>query len=279
MEVLRPQALSDYPLYHHVEEELQAESRRDAAMRVVLLGNMLRQKRREHRATSSAKKTVFNERAKPRAAKAKQAGNQTASGTTNDTWERYRKKQLETNKGLVSVVMGWIEKYDPQTYNRFKHEDMERWVWQLLNTIFQLMAWRRQEVVSSSDVEGMIKAEQGYYELLVATVIYADRYVKARGLEGIKLFHLLGVSALCTIKYWEERNDMSNKTCAEAIGVSLQEVNAMERSFIQGLGYSFTLTSQDVANFLFYNMRYGAYRKGRSSLSGAKGNLTTNQQY
>lgn len=191
----------------------------------------------------------------------------TTTTTTNHSWERYRQKQLETNKGLVSVIMGWIEHYDPATYQRFNRDDMERWVWQLMNTIFQLMAWQRKEPVDASDPEALIKAEKCYYELLVASIIYADRFVRERGLVGMKLFHVLGISALCTVKYWEERNEMSNKSFAEAVALTLQEVNDMEREFLKALGYSLCLTSQDVASFLYYNLHLKPRKKGKATVT------------
>ncbi len=70
----------------------------------------------------------------------------------------------------------------------------------MLQTVIQLLGWRRSaERANVSNIDEL-EWQRANYELLVATLMYADRYVQKCGLRSFSLFHLLSIASLCTVK-------------------------------------------------------------------------------
>jgi hypothetical protein len=186
----------------------------------------------------------------------------------------------ESLGAIVGLVSGWIRVYDQKAYATFTREEREKWIISLVQMIVQILNWRLNNFFSSYSqcfkiesfpnlfsknfkadtsrvgVDKLAKKwQKRNYELLLATLMYADRYVRARGLKDIPLFHLLAVSSLCTIKHWlEERNRHANRLFADVLSLTVRQVNALERTFLSGLDYSLSLSPEDFPQFLLAQM-------------------------
>lgn len=186
----------------------------------------------------------------------------------------------ESLGAIVNLVSEWIRLYDQTAYATFTKEEREKWIISLVQMIVQILNWRLNNFFSSYSqcfkiesfpnlfsknfkadtsrvgVDKLAKKwQKRNYELLLATLMYADRYVRARGLKDIPLFHLLAVSSLCTIKHWlEERNRHANRLFADVLSLTVKQVNALERTFLAGLNYSLSLAPEDFPQFLLAQM-------------------------
>ncbi len=186
----------------------------------------------------------------------------------------------ESLGAIVNLVSEWIRLYDQTAYATFTKEEREKWIISLVQMIVQILNWRLNNFFSSYSqcfkiesfpnlfsknfkadtsrvsVDKLAKKwQKRNYELLLATLMYADRYVRARGLKDIPLFHLLAVSSLCTIKHWlEERNRQANRLFADVLSLTVKQVNALERTFLAGLNYSLSLAPEDFPQFLLAQM-------------------------
>jgi hypothetical protein len=186
----------------------------------------------------------------------------------------------ESLGAIVNLVSEWIRLYDQNAYATFTKEEREKWIISLVQMIVQILNWRLNNFFSSYSqcfkiesfpnlfsknfkadtsrvsVDKLAKKwQKRNYELLLATLMYADRYVRARGLKDIPLFHLLAVSSLCTIKHWlEERNRHANRLFADVLSLTVKQVNALERTFLSGLNYSLSLAPEDFPHFLLAQM-------------------------
>lgn len=186
----------------------------------------------------------------------------------------------ESLGAIVNLVSEWIRLYDQTAYATFTKEEREKWIISLVQMIVQILNWRLNNFFSSYSqcfkiesfpnlfsknfkadtsrvsVDKLAKKwQKRNYELLLATLMYADRYVRARGLKDIPLFHLLAVSSLCTIKHWlEERNRHANRLFADVLSLTVKQVNALERTFLAGLNYSLSLAPEDFTQFLLAQM-------------------------
>jgi len=94
---------------------------------------------------------------------------------------------------------------------------------------------------------------EGYHykrNLLVPTLIYADKYVEKCGQVGDlrDAFLLLLISSMVTVKMWEDWG-ISAGVVEEAVGISRKELTLMERRFLSALDYSLFLSDQDIQDF------------------------------
>jgi len=87
--------------------------------------------------------------------------------------------------------------------------------------------------------------------LLLSAVFYADRFVKRRGVkleEPRKAFLVLLISALVTIKMWEDF-EVKTETLERFTGISKKQISVLERQFLGVLEYSLIFTYEDMVSF------------------------------
>jgi len=94
---------------------------------------------------------------------------------------------------------------------------------------------------------------EGYHykrNLLIPTLIYADKYVQRCGQLGDlrDAFLLLLVSAMVTVKMWEDWG-ISAGIVEEVIGISRKQLTEMERKFLSALDYSLFLSDEEIQEF------------------------------
>jgi len=87
--------------------------------------------------------------------------------------------------------------------------------------------------------------------LLLSVVFYADRFVKKRGVkleEPRKAFLVLLISALVTIKMWEDF-EVKTETLERYTGISKKQISVLERQFLGVLEYSLIFSYEDMVSF------------------------------
>jgi len=87
--------------------------------------------------------------------------------------------------------------------------------------------------------------------LLISTVFYADRFVKKRGVkleEPRKAFLVLLISALVTIKMWEDF-EVKTETLERFTGISKKQLSILERQFLGVLEYSLFCSCDEMLSF------------------------------
>lgn len=87
--------------------------------------------------------------------------------------------------------------------------------------------------------------------LLISTVFYADTFVKKRGVkleESRKAFLVLLISALVTIKMWEDF-EVKTETLEIFTGISRKQIAVLERQFLGVLEYSLVYTNDDILSW------------------------------
>jgi len=87
--------------------------------------------------------------------------------------------------------------------------------------------------------------------LLLSTVFYADRFVKKRGVkleEPRKAFLVLLISALVTIKMWEDF-EVKTETLERFTGISKKQISVLERQFLGVLEYSLIFSYEEMVSF------------------------------
>lgn len=87
--------------------------------------------------------------------------------------------------------------------------------------------------------------------LLVSTVFYADRFVKRRGVkleESRKAFLVLLISALVTIKMWEDF-EVKTESLERFTGISRKQIAVLERQFLGVLEYSLFYSHEEMLSW------------------------------
>jgi len=87
--------------------------------------------------------------------------------------------------------------------------------------------------------------------LLMSTVFYADRFVKKRGVkleESRKAFLVLLISALVTIKMWEDF-EVKTESLERFTGISRKQISVLERQFLGVLEYSLLYSYEDMVSW------------------------------
>jgi len=87
--------------------------------------------------------------------------------------------------------------------------------------------------------------------LLLAAVIYADKFVQKQGsITENQLFNLLMISSIIAVKYWEDYGDFDFKTLEYVSGIPKKTISTMERTFLGTLDYSLFLSATDIESRL-----------------------------
>lgn len=87
--------------------------------------------------------------------------------------------------------------------------------------------------------------------LLLSAVFYADRFVERRGVkleEPRKAFLVLLISALVTIKMWEDF-EVKTETLQRYTGISKKQISVLERQFLGVLEYSLCYSYEEMVSF------------------------------
>lgn len=87
--------------------------------------------------------------------------------------------------------------------------------------------------------------------LLLSAVFYADRFVQRRGVkleEPRKAFLVLLISALVTIKMWEDF-EVKTETLERYTGISKKQISVLERQFLGVLEYSLFYSYEEMVSF------------------------------
>jgi hypothetical protein len=87
--------------------------------------------------------------------------------------------------------------------------------------------------------------------LLLSAVFYADRFVQRRGVkleEPRKAFLVLLISALVTIKMWEDF-EVKTETLQRYTGISKKQISVLERQFLGVLEYSLCYSYEEMVSF------------------------------
>lgn len=85
--------------------------------------------------------------------------------------------------------------------------------------------------------------------LLTATVIYADRYVRNTSLiSANQLFRLMLTSTVATMKFWEDCG-VDLELCSYVFGIEKKSITVMERHFLTKIDYKLFLTKDDLLEF------------------------------
>lgn len=84
-------------------------------------------------------------------------------------------------------------------------------------------------------------------KLILPTFIYVDRFIQKHGhIEYKNLFNILLVSALVTLKFWEEDSGVDMNLTSYVSGIPVKEITALERDFLGKIDYSLFLSPTDV---------------------------------
>jgi len=87
--------------------------------------------------------------------------------------------------------------------------------------------------------------------LLISAVFYADRFVKRRGVkleESRKAFLVLLISALVTIKMWEDF-EVKTESLERFTGISRKQISILERQFLGVLEYSLFYSYEEMMSW------------------------------
>jgi hypothetical protein len=85
--------------------------------------------------------------------------------------------------------------------------------------------------------------------LLLPTVIYADKFVKKDGLiDESDIFRVLLVSALVTVKFWEDTG-IDADLASYVSGFTKKEICDLERRFLNVIDYKLFLDNSDIEMF------------------------------
>jgi len=101
------------------------------------------------------------------------------------------------------------------------------------------------------DIMTLINPHSLRDNLLLSAVFYADRFVKRRGVkleEPRKAFLVLLISALVTIKMWEDF-EVKTETLERFTGISKKQISVLERQFLGVLEYSLIFSYEEMVSF------------------------------
>lgn len=97
----------------------------------------------------------------------------------------------------------------------------------------------------------------GYHfkkNLLFPSLIYATKFVTKVGkVRREKVFHLLLISALVTVKFWEDTG-VDLELTSEVFGIDKTDIIEMEKTFLAKIDYSLMLSTKDVDSFKYQKL-------------------------
>eukprot|EP01113_Clastostelium_recurvatum_P033466 TRINITY_DN441_c0_g1_i3.p1 TRINITY_DN441_c0_g1~~TRINITY_DN441_c0_g1_i3.p1 ORF type:complete len:229 (-),score=44.70 TRINITY_DN441_c0_g1_i3:64-696(-) len=136
---------------------------------------------------------------------------------------------------MVNVATGWIAHWDPEFYNMHTRMDVALTIDHLYDIIISLLS----------------QLECNPKEFFIPVVYYSDMFIRKHGIKHNQLFNLLLASTMLTAKFWGESVLVSNKKIAAVFRYRLSDLNVIERRFLAGIDFKFTLSKTDINNFLF----------------------------
>jgi len=136
---------------------------------------------------------------------------------------------------MVGVATSWVAKFDPEFFQLHTRSDIALTIDHLFDIIISLLT----------------QLDCAPREFFVPVVLYCDRFIKRHGIKHNQLFNLLLGSTLLTAKFWGESILVNNRRIASVFHYRLADLNVIERRFLAGLDYRFSLSKSDVNSFLF----------------------------
>jgi hypothetical protein len=137
---------------------------------------------------------------------------------------------------LKHVCVRWVHDHDAVFFKQHARTEIDSTVEQLLNIIAKVF-----------EMYGFPQ----YY--LAISVFYADRFVRRYGVKHNQIFNLLIISALTTIKFWEDSSSVSNYQLARTFGYTTDDINTMESRFLKGLDFTLYVNFERIHQFMLAN--------------------------
>eukprot|EP01112_Ceratiomyxa_fruticulosa_P015216 TRINITY_DN4451_c0_g1_i2.p1 TRINITY_DN4451_c0_g1~~TRINITY_DN4451_c0_g1_i2.p1 ORF type:complete len:234 (-),score=23.83 TRINITY_DN4451_c0_g1_i2:103-804(-) len=136
---------------------------------------------------------------------------------------------------MVDVALGWINTWDTPFSNAHSQADISHTIDHLFSIIIDLL---NQLQCNSKD-------------FFVPVILYSDRFISKHGIKHNQLFNLLLASTILTAKFWGESVLVRNKKIAALFKYRLEDLNIIERRFLTGIDFRFSLTKTEVNSFIF----------------------------
>lgn len=153
----------------------------------------------------------------------------------NSTIEDMRNLRDANREHMQAVVVSWLATKDPEFYKAHSLKAMGKRVDLYLDVIASIL-----------ETYGMSTT------LLLAVVMYADKYVREQGIHHNRVFHTLLTSAVCTIKYWNDafmEYSELNYRISKTWKCPLKLLNDTERGFLHALKWDLSLQYEEVEAF------------------------------
>jgi len=157
--------------------------------------------------------------------------------TTHPVCEYFVNTSATPRDALVHVIKSWLDRYNNQ----------------IISSLFPLSSHtipssiQEQQINSFIDIIITVLSNFNMPSYMIfPVVLYANKYVQAQGIKLDQLFHLLLASTMTTIKYWDDSPSGVNKIVSITFNYSIESVNLVERTFLEGIGWNLTLHWEEV---------------------------------
>jgi len=100
-------------------------------------------------------------------------------------------------------------------------------------------------------IKQLIKLMGYHYKknLFWPTIIYADKFIRSSNpVQEDQLFQLILISALITVKFWEDTG-VDADLASYVSGLSKKQISDFERKFLKQIDYSLLLSNDDIQSF------------------------------
>jgi len=135
---------------------------------------------------------------------------------------------------MMKLAHSWLVEHDPQCIHHLG-KDLHAILQNLVEVLLEML--------------DQLCVSQKPHDLLLVLFLYANKFVKKAGVQHNQLSNVLITSMIVSLKLWDDEAGVWNNDIASAYGRNLDDMNAMERLFLQYLEYNLYLTPEQV--FLF----------------------------
>eukprot|EP01112_Ceratiomyxa_fruticulosa_P015067 TRINITY_DN4388_c0_g1_i1.p1 TRINITY_DN4388_c0_g1~~TRINITY_DN4388_c0_g1_i1.p1 ORF type:complete len:223 (-),score=41.29 TRINITY_DN4388_c0_g1_i1:350-1018(-) len=135
---------------------------------------------------------------------------------------------------MVGLTLSWIEHWDPIFSQEHSVSDVALTIDHLFGIVISLLE----------------QLQCNPKDFFIPVILYSDRFIMQHGIKHNQLFNLLLASTISTAKFWGESVLVSNKRIAKLFNYRLADLNVIERRFLTGIDFRFSLTKTDLENFL-----------------------------
>lgn len=174
---------------------------------------------------------------------------------TYETASQFTSNSSHRNAPVIPLVKKTVPYYQPTNSATPNYEDISlcqamcSWIAMDAEPLSLVNAQHYLKLIR--DIMVLINPNALRDNLLLSTVFYADRFVKRRGVkleEPRKAFLVLLISALVTIKMWEDF-EVKTETLERFTGISKKQLSVLERQFLGVLEYSLIFTYEEMVSF------------------------------